>query len=548
MDHLVKTIAAVCHDSNIAKGLACGRTKSTAIVKNVLGQDTFKSLCTELRSKKFSLIVDESTDRTVEKHLCLVVRHLDNNSCKVKDDFLAMITLAGADSTTLYNHITTFFQNNNIPYKKNLLGFASDGANVMMGEHHSLMSLLRNDVPSLFVMKCICHSFHLCASYASHKLPRFVEDLTRDIYNYFGSSPKRVSEFSEFQNFCNVKIYKILHPSQTRWLSVHSVVSRILEQYRPLQLYFTDAVAKNDILATENILTKLNDPTVKLFLEFLDFILPFFNNLNKNMQSESPRVHVMYRNVCNVLKSIFDCFIKRNYLLNTPIENINFKDPGNYVPIEEIYFGGNVGKTISESRLSPEQLHFFRVRCLDFYVEACSQIVQRFPLNNNPLKLLEFLDPEVVKSGSISSLSPVAVKFSNCLERPNIQALDNEWRLLRNTEEVKSLSSDICTFWQEVKKLQQGDEMPMFPTLTDFVFKILCLPHSSATVERVFSAVNLMKTKVRNKLNSDTISALLHTKRLISDSEKNNCFEFLIHKRLINSMTSNNLYPDQSDQ
>jgi hypothetical protein len=77
-------------------------------------------------------------------------------------------------------------------------------------------------------MKCICHSFHLCASYACQKLPRYIEDLTRDIYNYFGSSPKRISEFENFQNFCNIKIHKILHPSQTRWLSVLSVVSRIL--------------------------------------------------------------------------------------------------------------------------------------------------------------------------------------------------------------------------------------------------------------------------------------------------------------------------------
>lgn len=46
----------------------------------------------------------------------------------------------------------------NIPYKKNLVGFASDGANVMFGANNSVKKLLENDVPDPFVMKCLCHS------------------------------------------------------------------------------------------------------------------------------------------------------------------------------------------------------------------------------------------------------------------------------------------------------------------------------------------------------------------------------------------------------
>nr|CAI5861430.1 unnamed protein product [Callosobruchus analis] len=41
----------------------------------------------------------------------------------------------------------------------------------MMGAHNSLKTLLVNDIPDLYTMKCICHSLALCASYASEKLP-----------------------------------------------------------------------------------------------------------------------------------------------------------------------------------------------------------------------------------------------------------------------------------------------------------------------------------------------------------------------------------------
>lgn len=84
---------------------------------------------------------------------------------------------------------------------------------------------------------------------------------------------KKVLDFQEFQIFCSVKLHRILHPTQTRWLSVHSVLNRILEQYEPLRLYFTDAGSQQDVLATENILFRLNDPTRRLlFLVFLSYV------------------------------------------------------------------------------------------------------------------------------------------------------------------------------------------------------------------------------------------------------------------------------------
>lgn len=537
MDHLVKIVTKICPDSKIAQGLACGRTKTTSIVKYVLGDQGFNTLLQHLRNVKFSLIVDESTDRKCEKDLCMVVRSYRDNS--IKDDFLGLIKLSAADALTLYNHIVEFFTSNEIPYKQNLIGFASDGANVLMGQQHSVMSLLKKDIPTLYVMKCICHSFHLCASYACQKFPRFIEDLTRDIYNYFSSSPKRTSHFIEFQQFCDVKAHKILHPAQTRWLSVHSAISRILEQYGALQLYFTDAVSQNDLLVAENILTKLKDPTTKLFLQFLDFILPFFTNLNKEMQSESPKIHMIYKNVSKILRSIFDCFLKRNYISSTRLENIQYKNPEYFLAVEDIYLGGNVMKTISESTISQDQLNFFRLRCLDFYIEGCSQIIQRFPLKDNILEKLNFVDPVIVKSGSVSSIVPIAVHFPNLIEAENLQKLDNQWRLLRNTEEIHSFPNDVVLFWQEVHRLEMGNGELVFNLLFDFVKWILSLPVSSANVERKFSQLNLIKTNQRMSLNSTTAASLLYTKEYIGDK---NCFDFSIDGTLINRMTSTNLY------
>ncbi|KAB0789969.1 hypothetical protein PPYR_15745, partial [Photinus pyralis] len=214
-EHLPLLLRSICSDSEIAKNIKCGRTKTTAVVKNVIGQASAQKLYDILKKVKFSIIIDESTDLSCSKHLVMVARYFYENRASRAED--------------IYREIVRFFQEKNIPHLENLIGFACDGANVMVGAHHSVMSKLKRDIPHIFLFKCICHSFALCASNACLKLPRAVEDCVRNIYNYVANSPKRIEALKEFQNFTQTKIHKILHPSQTRWLS--------LEQYNALKLF-----------------------------------------------------------------------------------------------------------------------------------------------------------------------------------------------------------------------------------------------------------------------------------------------------------------------
>lgn len=123
----------------------------------------------------------------------------------------------------------------------------------------------------------------------------------------------------------------------------------------------------------------------------------------------------------------------------------------------------------------------------------------------------------------------------------DISSLDREWRLLRNNASIVQLYDlDAMKFWQEMGKLQRGDNTPYFPNLNHLVSIVFTLPHSSASVERVFSQINLNKTKIRNRLNTDTLNAILHTKNLIS-SKDGICDDYTITSDLI-SKHNNNMY------
>ena len=74
----------------------------------------------------------------------------------------------------------------------------------------------------------------------------------------------------------------------------------------------------------------------------------------------------------------------------------------------------------------------------------------------------------------------------------------------------------------------------MFPLIGRFMTTLMCLPHSSAAVERIFSQINLLKTETRNKMNTATLNGLLHAKTTFDSAT---CHDFKILPSHLNRMT-----------
>ena len=158
-----------------------GRTKCTSVLKNVLGQCHFNELVEELKCKKFSFLIDESTDIGSIKNMCVCVRYFREKSKKIETKFFSLVQCfssknadeaeVGATAQVIYNKIIKLFESVNMPLG-NIIGFGSDGCNTMFGAKNSVVSRLTVNFPGLIIQKCICHSLHLCASEACKVLPR----------------------------------------------------------------------------------------------------------------------------------------------------------------------------------------------------------------------------------------------------------------------------------------------------------------------------------------------------------------------------------------
>jgi hypothetical protein len=60
-----------------------------------------------------------------------------------------------------------------------------DNTSVMVGNIGGVKAHFKELIPDVFVMPCISHSLHLCASKACKTLQNDLERLCHDIYNYF---------------------------------------------------------------------------------------------------------------------------------------------------------------------------------------------------------------------------------------------------------------------------------------------------------------------------------------------------------------------------
>jgi len=133
-----------------------------------------------------------------------------------------------------------------------------------------------------------------------------------------------------------------------------------------------------------------------------------------------------------------------------------------------------------------------------------------------------------------------------------IQKVDDEWRLLPNLnipENIKTIKEPDL-FWNELLNLKLLCEDNVLKNLSEFVLSLLSIPHANAECERLFSKVNLIKIKSRNRLNTDTIQGCLFTSQEIK-TNFDNCTNFEPSKKMLNCMTSS-MYSskinDNSDQ
>lgn len=420
-----------------------------------------------------------------------------------------------------------------------MVGFASDGCNTMMGAHNSVITKLQADFPGVVILKCICHSIHLCASEACKQLPQECEDLAKDIYGFFKQSSKRIISFRQFQEFCNAEPHKILKLSQTRWLSLLNVVKRINEQWDALNLFFTSQWLEYKLPSARKNYCYLNDISLRLYYYFLEWILPKLTTLNEKFQSDQVVVVGLHKKMCESYKEILSIYLNQDYVNRTPLNVINPNNSRYFINPINIHLGANVLN--HKSKLSKQELDKFLIHVRKFLITTCEELKKRYDFDHPLLSKLHIFAPRFInKPCSILDVISLVPRIVTRNETCRADTINDQWKHFVLYAEKPAIT-DFCAYWANVYNMQDLDGNYLYKDLVKFIFELFTLPHSNAACERVFSKANLNVTKIRSRLATKTINSIIIT----SDELKRNngCYNCTPDKTLINKMTSANLYP-----
>ncbi|CAD6230789.1 GSCOCG00012201001-RA-CDS, partial [Cotesia congregata] len=401
-----------------------------------------------------------------------------------------------------------------------IIGFSSDTCNTMTGVNHSVFSLLKKDILHIACIKCSCHMINLSANKACLKLPRSVEDLIRNLGSHFNRSAKRIDAFKEFQEFFGVKIHKILTLAQTRWLSVEGCVDRLLEQYVPLNHYLRQTVFDDPSKTTEDMLSTMENKFTIIYLEFMSYVLGLTTDFNVLFQSEKPLLHILKPEVEKLVKQISANYMKIDYIRSCKeILKADFTNLDNFIDIKNIYLGIQADKSLKEikenSNIPDSSIVDFLRTCRAFYIELVTDIVVRFDFSDPIFDIIKIVNPKVAQKFEVKSLNDVFVRFPILCNNVDQQQADVEWRdhALLNYDELNlDASKPPDEYWTDVFNLKNKSNVCLFPNLKIVITALLSLPFSNASVERAFSNLKKIKTDNRNKLNTETVSAIMITK------------------------------------
>jgi hypothetical protein len=270
-DHATHLFRKMFPDSEIASKFGCGRTNTTAIVKEALAPHYLAKTVRSM-STAFSLLMDESNDKT-DKSCIILVRSLNEELGDVCTRFLDMPVVNIGSASNLFEALKSSLQKQGLNFNK-AVAFMSDNTNVMKGARSGVQKLISHENPSLYDVGCICHLADLSVKAGMKVLAVDIDQLFVDIFYFFRNSSKRKQDFEDpWESLFTTEPEIILKHCPMRWLSLPRCVGRYLKQYNGLVSYF-QSCSEAESSKVLSIVKRLENPLTRPLLLFLSYILP----------------------------------------------------------------------------------------------------------------------------------------------------------------------------------------------------------------------------------------------------------------------------------
>ena len=159
----------------------------------------------------FSLMLDESTDHSLEKHFMVYATFLDSKGLGPPiSQFLKLINVFDGRGKKTYDAINDLMEARGLSNER-LIGVSTNGASSMVGSENGFVTFLEKDIPNLVGVHCIAHHEALATSDASKSILELLLLRNWKIKYMLGCKiqQKEIVNLLFYNNLCNLKLFML---------------------------------------------------------------------------------------------------------------------------------------------------------------------------------------------------------------------------------------------------------------------------------------------------------------------------------------------------
>ncbi|KAL4096902.1 hypothetical protein QTP88_021777 [Uroleucon formosanum] len=226
----------------------------TTISRKILDltKDINDQLIDKLKSKDFSLQLDEATDNN-DGHLIYYVRFIDGGV--FHEDLFSRTIKSQTRAVDLFQMLDFFITENNLMWEI-CCGICTEGVCLMSGCYNGLQALIKRKALFAVWTLCIIHREALASKSISPSLDEVLQS-TIKIVNFIKTRPLKSRCFEQMCVYMGAEHTSLLYYCNSRWLSRGNVVARVFELRKKLHIFLLDHHEYHKKFEDTDFLTKL---------------------------------------------------------------------------------------------------------------------------------------------------------------------------------------------------------------------------------------------------------------------------------------------------
>lgn len=455
------------------------------------------------KSGFYSILADETTDISQVEQFSLCFRYVDENTMKIKEDFLTFIPVNDLTGVGLTKTIMDTIAKFGLDIHQ-MRGQGYDGAASMRGQFRGVQALIMQDYPKAIYTHCVSHSLNLCLSDgAKVRDVRNAFSNISEICTFFRSSAKRTNilktKIQELKPTCTALKLKTL--CETRWVLRHEAVLLFKECLIPITAALEYIEENENSSKAHDLLQKICSYPFLVTIFVTSCVLGLTYNLSEELQSQNLDLVGAVQKVKSIVEILQSYRKRADEKFGQIYQEVKILSSDLNVE-ESVPRICGIKKNRANTPFNTPEEFYRRTVFIPYLDDLIAALQERFLSHEENIICLQNLLPSNISEIGPFSKIETAVKFYEDDLSGYMESIRGEWELwqLKWMSEKNKPNSAIESLALCDKKL--------YPNIYTMLKILAVLPVSTASVERSFSTLKRLKNYLRSTTSESRLVGL----------------------------------------